>query len=280
MKTGIMGFFDILGYQSFLKNNPGDAARRVVSKLGGLEESLGAEMREALLHKQQAPKVEELLGLLECLVFSDTVMLYSLFEDDDSVSTLSNRWIVINFACALLWRRMFEFGLPLRGVVHTGEFLVEKACFAGRAIVEAYQTSQDFDLAVCAYTPAAFATLIRQANEPHDPLLWNWIPTQLFEYRIPRIQGTDERLVTINPLALFLEGHDRYFKGDLRQMVHDAFWKHDKDIPESALPKLLHTEQFLRACRFTLSTMEESIQRMVRFEKKPREGSGLGQQQA
>jgi hypothetical protein len=279
MKTGIMGFFDILGYQSFLKNNPGDAARRVVSKLGGLEQSLAAEMREALLHKQKAPKVEELLALLKCLVFSDTVMLYSPFDDGDSVRTRSNRWIVMNFACILLWRRMFEFGLPLRGVLHTGEFLVEKACFAGRAIVEAYQISQDFDLAVCAYTRAAFDELVRQANEPYDPLLWNWIPTQLFEYRIPRMQGTDERLVTINPLALFLEGHDRYFNGDLRQLVHDAFWKHGKDIPESAASKLLHTEQFLRACRFTLSTMEESIERMLRFQKKPREGRAPGQRQ-
>ena len=179
----------------------------------------------------------------------------------------------MNFACLLLWRRMFEYGLPLRGVVHTGEFLVQGTCFAGRAIVEAYRLSQDLNLSACAYSHAAFSALLRQANEPHDPFLWSWIPTLLFEYQIPRKKCSLERLVTSNPLALHLESSDMYFKGDIRQIVHESFWKHDKDIPEPARAKVQNTEQFLRACRFTIEHLEESVKHMGRFEKKPEQSA-------
>jgi len=269
MDKGIIGFFDILGYQSFLENSPGDASRQVVSKLVSLKQAMADEMRQAFSHEQDKPKVEELVGLLNWLVFSDTILLYSQFDGSDSPGKRSNRWIVMNFACLLLWRRMFEYGLPLRGVVHTGEFLVQGTCFAGRAIVEAYRLSQDLNLSACAYSRAAFSALLRQANEPHDPLLWNWIPAWLFEYQLPRKKSSPERRVTINPLAIFLESYETYFKGDIRQIVHESFWKHDKDILETARAKVQNTEQFLRACRFAIENLDESAKRMRRFEKKP-----------
>jgi len=268
MDTGIIGFFDILGYQSFLENNQGDGTRQVVSALVRLEESMPNEMIKAFSHYQTPTKAKELIDQLKWLVFSDTIMLYTPFAVTDSSGQRSNRWLVMHFACLLLWRRMFEYGLPLRGVIHTGEFLVEKNCFAGRAIVEAYRFSQDLNLSACVYSPEAFSKLIHQANEPVDPLLWRWIPTQIFEYQVPSKTIPLSRLAVINPLTLLLEDQERYFTHDLRQVVHECFWKHNKDIPNTAQQKLLNTEQYLRAARFIITTdQKEAATRMLRFKK-------------
>lgn len=274
MNSGIIGFFDILGYQSFLKNNRDEGACQVVTNLVNLQQSLGDEMREAFSHYQEPPKVDEMIGLLRWLVFSDTIMVYSEYCDDDSSAIRTNRWIVMNFACLLLWRRMFEFGLPLRGVIHTGDFLVEEACFAGEAIVDAYHLSQDFDLATVAYSHDAFSALVTHANAPHDPLIWNWIPAQLFEYLVPRKTGRPERLCVINPLTLILEDSGRFRSEAIRQLVLESFLGHNKDVPETARSKLDHTEDYLRASIFVLSHPTESAARMSRWERKP-EGSAL-----
>jgi hypothetical protein len=267
--TGIIGFFDILGYKSFLENNPAHAAREVVDELVGLEKSMAEEIRKAFSRAQTPAKAEEVVSLLKWLVFSDTILLYTVFEDSDSPGKRSNRWISLNFACLLLWRRMFEFGLPLRGVVHAGEFLVEGTCFAGRAIVEAYHLAQDLELSACVYSHAAFDALVHLANNPHDELLWSYIPTQLFEYQIPRRSQKSERMFASNPLTIVLQGQQQYFSGDIRQLVHEAFWKHNKDIPEPAQMKLRNTEQFLRAARFVFGRAEGSSRIKARFEKKP-----------
>jgi hypothetical protein len=70
MKTGIIGFFDVLGYQSFLENNPDDGAHQVVSKLVGLRAALDVEMREAFSHYHEASKVDEMLGLVNPLTLT------------------------------------------------------------------------------------------------------------------------------------------------------------------------------------------------------------------
>jgi GxxExxY protein len=46
----------------------------------------------------------------------------------------------------------------------------------------------------------AFASLVKHANAPHEPLLWNWIPTQLFEYLIPRKSGGSGTIVCHQPV--------------------------------------------------------------------------------
>ena len=268
MEKGIIGFFDILGYQSFLENNRDDGAQQVLTYLAKLEEALPSEMLKAFSFAQTPDKAQELVALIKWLVFSDTIMLYTPFLDTDTPAQRSNRWIVLNFACLLLWRRMFEYGLPLRGAIHTGEFLVQKNCFAGIAIAEAYTLSQDLDLAACVYSPQAFTELIKQANEPIEPLLWRYIPTQIFEYQTPRKTPKQPRLAVINPFTLILNGQERYSQQDLGQIVYECFIRHNKDIPEKAQSKLRNTEQYLRAAKFIVTQdQEEAAKRMMRYKK-------------
>jgi hypothetical protein len=257
MKTGIIGFFDILGYKSFLQNNSGDAVGTVVTKLVELEKSLLAEMVHAFSHRQSPVTAAELASLIKWLVVSDTILLFSEFEVGEADKTRSNRWQAIHFASMLLWRRMFAFGLPLRGVIHTGEFLIDQGCFAGRAIVEAYELSQDLDLAGYAYSSTAFADLRKQSLVLGEAdLLWLNMTGQSFEYLMPRKGAKQERLLAANPLALFLEDSDKLVKGDIRQCICEAFWKHNKDIPDVVQTKLNNTEQYLRAARFAMDPIE------------------------
>ena len=85
---------------------------------------------------------------------------------------------------------------------------------------------------------------------------------------MPLKGGGGNRLFAVNPLAIILDDQKQYFEGDLRQLVHEAFWKHGKDIADSARAKLQNTEQFLRACRFAFKN-KEVVQRMTLLEEKP-----------
>jgi len=38
-------------------------------------------------------------------------------------------------------------------------------------------------------------------------------------------------------------------KGDIAQIVHGTFWKHNKDVKSQASPKLVNTERYLRAAK-------------------------------
>ena len=264
MNKGIIGFFDILGYQSLLENNPGDIASEIIDELLRIKDKMPEQMRKSFAPEDRGDKADALLSMLHWLVFSDTILLYTMFESSDDPGKRTNRWILMIMACLHLWGRMFQRGFPIRGVVHTGEFVVKGHCFGGRTIVEAYRMAQDYDLSICAFSADAFSLLIDDANSMERSFLWRHIPAQLFEYLAPR-HSKEERSVVLNPLTLCTPAQDQLMKGDLAQIVHEAFWKHNKDIRSQASPKLVHTERYLRAAKAQFAEQKVATQRMMRF---------------
>jgi hypothetical protein len=129
MDKGIIGFFDILGFQSFLENNRGETSRNVVDVLNNLEPEITKILTQIYSHYSSPEKVTKMVGYLKWLVFSDTILLYIELDETDDFRSRSNKWSVMNFASNVLWRHMFEIGLPLRGMIHTGDFFVEKKLF-------------------------------------------------------------------------------------------------------------------------------------------------------
>lgn len=272
--SGAIAIFDILGYQSFLANNRIDAAQTVVQILRGIEQSMSAELVTIYSKANSQHRAQDLPRMLRWLVFSDTILIYTRLDQDETPKTISNRWNILHFACLLLWRRMFQHGLPLRGVIHNGEFLVVDTCFAGRAIVEAYQLAQDCDMSMCAYSPEAFEALVHQANEPlEDAMLWRYIATTIFSHPVPRKCGPSTPLHVMNPLAITLEDQRSCLNDDLPQLVRRSFAAHAKDIPESAEAKLRNTVQYLASSRAILKDPEESVYSMLRLRKKRPEQS-------
>ena len=57
--------------------------------------------------------------------------------------------------------------------------------------------------------------------------------------------GQECRFYTLN--ALYYRSTElKSLKGDLSQIALEAFWSHNKDIPDSARSKVINTETFLR----------------------------------
>src|SRR5437870_1541319 len=141
---GLIGLFDILGYQNFLKNNSAkEAAESALSSLAKLD----TDLPKQLLERAGASQIASEIRLIKWLVFSDTILL-TLGTDGKGDEGCWLAWIAFIVQSGALWRHMFNFGLPLRGVITHGEFFVQNNCFAGKSIVGAYALSTSLDVAV------------------------------------------------------------------------------------------------------------------------------------
>ncbi len=232
-ETGFIGFFDILGYQSILENNDPEAiAETVLQRLM----SLDTGVESYIINSAPAFKDTELHTSykehLKWLVFSDTILMSMAIPDDADTKDKQTRWIVFNIACALLQKSMLYEGLPLRGVITYGSYLIKGTCFAGRPIVEAYKLAQRLDLSACVFTPESYL----RAKE-----IWPLTGDgkAIMEYLVPLKGGEDIKLPTLNYIVDALNE-------DPRDLVLNSFWAFNKDIPRDVQQKVLNTEQHIR----------------------------------
>ncbi len=151
-KTGLVGFFDILGYQNLLEQNePEVIAEEVLPILIGLKNSIKANIYDVMkLAKASERKkiIEPIVESMEWLVFSDTILLTLAFNEND-VSLNHYYWFVFLLASIEIQTQLFNAGLPARGAIDYGKFFVQEGCFAGRCIVKAYKLSSTIEMAAC-----------------------------------------------------------------------------------------------------------------------------------
>jgi len=242
----MVGFFDILGYQSFLINNePEGVALEVLNMLtktpGRIQSYINSKIPR--LNKQLIKKVK-------WFVFSDTILL-TCFATEEKIVFKTAEWLFFMLTCSLLQRNMLDFGLPIRGAITTGAFINKDYCSAGRPIVEAYQISRDIDMAATVLSKGAHQDLIQTieqfnstTNEPTD-----LFETFIVEYLVPFKTQGPVRCPTLNFFALDSPTGQEPTK-DLTQLVFEAFWKHNKDISSEAGRKARNTEEYLRFLKY------------------------------
>lgn len=260
-QSGIIGFFDILGYQSFMENNEnvaGATAERVLNFIVNLENNIPEFI---LLNISRNYKiVKKLLNEIKFLVFSDTILLTSTYVKNDDLDRKIDKWALFLVASLHLNRWMFEYGLPLRGVITIGNFLIKEHCFAGKPIVDAYKMCHDLDLAACVMTDNAYQEVTNLINSSKRKKIKKLLNASIVEYLIPRKGGKEEKLPTLNlltfrglkPKSKKSNVKSKDNKIGIRQFVFNSFWEHNKDIPQEALNKVANTEQYLRyIIRFT-----------------------------
>lgn len=257
---GIIGFFDILGHQNFVENNEdvaGEATEKVLNFIVNLEKNIQSHVRNILKNSKNFKK---LVDEIKFLVFSDTILLTTTYARNEGNDRKTDRWILFLVASLKLNRWMFEYGLPLRGVVTTGSFRVKEHCFAGKPIIDAYKLCHDLDLAACVMTDNAYREVMNLVDSSKREKIKKLLDAFVIEYLIPRKSGKADKLPTLNSLTLRglkpkskktnVKSKDN--KIDIRQYVFNSFWKHNKDIPQEALSKVANTEQYLRyIIRFT-----------------------------
>jgi len=234
----LVGLFDILGYQVFLDANPAEtaaenAAQKVLDTLVRLDEEMPQKMLKVFGMPLEEP-FAKIVSEIKWLVFSDTVLLTLDLSQVTKRKLAGAYWSVFLMQCASLWRSMFEFGLPLRGAITKGPYLVDKTCFAGKPIVEAYQLASDLNCA-----GVVIAGSVIELFKPFSPNLL------YFDYLFPsKARGFVEK-AALN-VTLPLQENQEKWAGDIRQLVHESFRAHNKGVGPGVLEKIDNTERLLR----------------------------------
>lgn len=148
--NGLVAYLDILGYQSFLENNPNAAsetAEKVLDLIAKTPESTKVYVLNALLELQKDKTLmAQVSSALRHIVFSDTILLSIEYPNDVSEDWKFQAFLTLISLSSFLFVQMFKGGLPLRGAMVEGEFISKDYCFAGQAIIDAYKITKTLNV--------------------------------------------------------------------------------------------------------------------------------------
>lgn len=253
-ETGLVGFFDILGYQNLLeKNEPEAIAEDVLPMLTGIGQSVSEDLK--LLGKKDEDEAipdhsKQFIEDMNWLVFSDTVLL-TLPVKEPNPSLRYGAWLTFFMACIGLQSRLFNAGLPARGAIDFGKFFVKDTCFAGRTIVNAYRLSDELELAACVLTDAAATELHSVCDGLGEDTGYSMWGTFVLEHLIPT-KTRERHMLTLMAHTYNLQAPN------IHQAVMAAFWGNNKDLPVAVREKVTNTEQWLEFLHHRRESEKES----------------------
>jgi hypothetical protein len=240
VRDGLVAFFDILGYQSFLENNEAEVATsQIINIVNDAGSIISGQMIANLSTLTEADK--KTLAEIQWLVFSDTILMVKEWDRKSL-----REWAVFTAAASKLCRHMFEFGLPLRGAIKIGKYLISKSCFAGKPIVDAYRAETSLDLAACCVDQEIMESVGKAARKLKAEKA---LDEMVVSYLTPLKEGRYQKMALLN----YLIGDNKASKpvtSNLQQFVLNSFWAHNKDITLSAERKAKNTENFFRYLQF------------------------------
>lgn len=247
-KTGLVGFFDILGYQNLLEQNePEVIAEEVLPILTGLKSATKTAIFDSMsksLMRGKRNTIEPIVESMEWLVFSDTILLTLSFDEND-VSLNDDYWFVFLLASIQIQTQLFNAGLPARGAIDYGKFFVQEGCFAGRCIVNAYKLSSTIEMAACVLSDEAVTTFESIKNVENKGIRLRTRPRMFQMLVIPYLVPTKQGEVRMHTVKACLASNP-----DIHGKVMRAFWGNTKDIAQSVRPKIANTEQWLEFLDF------------------------------
>ncbi len=235
--SGFVGFFDILGYQNLLENSGENLAGPAIV-LKHIKDNPAKVLEKMSEIAAYAPaQLNAIVSDLKTVVFSDTLLLTLRCDKNLLDTDVYARWIIFTHATALLQRKMFDNGLPIRGAIAFGEYLVDDALFAGRPIVDAYKAGKNVDAAIVCLDKSTEIIHKKHLPEPGNHLVR--------EYLLPRKDGTTVRGFAID-FTKVGDAMDKSLTGDVRKLVATSFAGKGKIITPAVHQKLTNTEMFLR----------------------------------
>lgn len=243
-KNGLVGFFDILGYQNLLEQNePEVVAEAVLPILFDLKNQTNARFEKAMKGSTNK-KIIDISKKIEWLVFSDTILLTLDFNENDALVNNNRYWGVFLFASIDIQERLFNAGLPVRGAIDYGKFFIQESCFAGRSIVNAYKLSSAIEMAACVLSDKVLKEFDRSEEAEKKVARPPVLKDLLVPYLVPTKQGETPMHVLNARLAS---------NPDIHKKVMHAFWGYRKEIAQNVRPKIANTEQWLEFLDFKKS---------------------------
>jgi len=243
-EEGMVAFLDILGYTSFLINNePEEAAETILPHLLGAPENVDKFYESTFKESEHKPTIKDHVNHIKWMIFSDTILLTNAYEPGDSEKDKASRWYYFLITLIILYRQLFDNGLPVRGGVSHGKFLVVQGrCFAGRSIIAAFQLANNLDLAAVALDQSVRKELEKIKGAPNI----SGINLLVLDYLVATKSQPPQKMDVLIPTMPKLGPLDF---SDIRQVVAESFWKNKKDLGPDVISKLENTELFFRFAR-------------------------------
>lgn len=241
-QQGLVGFFDILGYQQIIDNNDIAIAARLISTA---IISLPGKVKSVLTGRFSAGNrsaIESDLSAIECRVISDSIVATCPQTGKTPAEIHWNNILFVTY-CAQLLRSSFDAGLPLRGAIDYGEYYLDKDCFAGQPIIDAYRLSCRLPFSGAVATPKC-AKLIDESTESGKPILDRFVSALLFPMTVELKNMGSQKLYLLNWISPFSDWGTP--PNDIRTFVYTSFHAHNKDIGDSARYKAELTELTIR----------------------------------
>ncbi len=243
---GFIGFFDILGYQNFLKNNSAEESINKVFDIIHNTAKIGINITKEVasspdLLEESKEKYERCSKALNYLVFSDTIVF--TLEHQENANTgdgFDNVQTLFIACCSAFVAAMHHQGLPVRGVIHEEEFFIREHCLAGKGIIEAYQMCESLNFSGLVCTVDLSEKLLKENNKINNDSL------RRFTYQVPTKSGVDLKLVSINWIEGLPDEELAKCRSDIESYVLRSFWTHQKDCPDSVNTKVQNTVKVIR----------------------------------
>lgn len=272
MDYGLIGFFDILEYKSFLANNSAsDTARNVLNIINNIPKKV-VEFNRNLSKSATNHPYAECGAAFKHLVFSDTIVFLLPYKENPEDIWVGMAEIFMAGVSAALAAEMFQYGLPIRGVIHEGDFIYENMCIAGRGIVDSYQLCESLNFAGLAYSPY-FGNKMIEALKSRGAFNWHDNDGQdLFTYLAPLNNGSESKLLLVNwlhDLRLLRPDALAKLKENIEDFVWSAFWAHQKDCSHSVDIKVHNTIKVMRKMLQNINIAESKDKKTVSMPSNP-----------
>ena len=240
--NGCVGYFDILGFKAIMANN--DLAK-VSQILEGLFETLPDRTMNAVVSPIESAGAREWtrrhLQAIEFRFVSDGIFVGMPMSDATNDSQKIR--VIAHFLAyvAKFMRLAFDEGLPLRGAISHGDFVLSRYSFVGNPILECIEVEKWLQMAGCAITPVTTDLLLNLGASTSEPQL---LQRFMFPF-LTSIKGVES--VNLPVVDWYLPTLDwGTTQQDLHRYVMESFQKHNKPIPDEDLVKVENTETMLR----------------------------------
>jgi hypothetical protein len=241
VNKGFVGFLDILGYQTIIKNNEISKTSELISEvIINLPTNTSDLLISFLKTEERKNSFKSEVLKINTQLISDSILISMSLQDETDVDKISFSACVFLSYTSLLMRQSFDKGLPLRGAIDYGEFFLSGNCFAGKPIINCYSIGEQMDAAGCVISNDFYKVI-----EDNNLNLGNRLSHRLnFDCMNVNKNGINERCKMLNWYYPYSNwGSTESI--DIRSYVINAFQSHGKDIAPDVISKVNNTEIML-----------------------------------
>ena len=247
----LIGTFDVLGARSMFEATDANRVESVVALIvRAMSDSIDGTIQKLQnLYKEVQPdggRLKDLLERTSSYFYADTIVFICDISGFDP--------IMMCFACEYfqfiaieITRRMFAFGLPVRGCLSHGTTARykdhNKIVVSGKAYAETIKTSDNLEFSGTVLTGKLCEVIQECVNAVK-------IPPLQYRLRLPcAVKDRKNKTYVTNDMWCLDWIEDTDFVGertDVWQLIFDSFTKHGKKVGDSVIGKIDNTETIVR----------------------------------